>query len=239
VKHVPLDELENRPLSLFWDYFEIVTFTLKYHWPTWVFRGQVDADWPLLPKIDRDNYLEYRSCLGLKRLKHERAILDEFKRWSRPHLQISPRSEWEWLALAQHHGLATRLLDWTANPLVALYFAVEGENSGNGSAVWCYAHKGKHADPRSDPFRIRQVVTFDPPHLSERIPAQAGTFTVHPERCRWKGILLRLFIDQSSRRVFLNQLEELNINRATLFPGLDSIAHMVNLQFSRSFIESL
>jgi hypothetical protein len=46
-------------------------------------------------------------------------------------------------------------------------------------------------------------------------------------------------IGQSSRRAFLDQLEELNINRATLFPGLDAIAEMVNLQFSRPFIEPL
>jgi type I restriction enzyme M protein len=50
-------------------------------------------------------------------------MLEKFKREAIPYLTIKPNDDWDWLALAQHHGLPTRLLDWTQNPLVAVGIA--------------------------------------------------------------------------------------------------------------------
>lgn len=84
-----------------------------------VYRGGSDADRPLYTSLDR---------LGGTARPHSKVDLEEhllrnFIRYSRPHLESTSRNEWELLVAAQHHGLPTRLLDWTYSPLVAAHFA--------------------------------------------------------------------------------------------------------------------
>lgn len=204
----------------------------------WFFRGQAQSDWELKPKIDRESFVQYRENRGWDRHKHEQRLLDEFMRGARAHARIEPKDPWEWLALAQHSGLATRLLDWTANPLAALYFAVEERSIQSDSAVWCYHHSGRgHADGHvQSPFFVDEIIEFRPAHVTPRITVQGGCFTVQPDpqvqRPAITGQLRKITIPKDRRPQFRDELRKLGIDRASLFPDLDGIAFAINCHLS-------
>lgn len=101
---------------------------------TILFRGQSDREWKLLPSIaDVGRNKRQRDPLYRKSneantdslLLAEERMFRQLKRRSHPFLNIRPDSDWDWLALAQHYGIPTRLLDWSINALAALWFTVD------------------------------------------------------------------------------------------------------------------
>jgi hypothetical protein len=99
---------------------------------TGVYRGMGDARWPLLTSLDH---------LGGADPPHTKAGLEEFIlrnfiRYSRPYLPTPHANEWELLVTAQHHGLPTRLLDWSYSPLVAAHFATLNRRRESDRVVW-------------------------------------------------------------------------------------------------------
>jgi hypothetical protein len=87
--------------------------TLGRHRSDYAFRGRGDA---------RDDLATSLARLGGDAATLERHLVRNFRKYARRQ-DVPEDSAWNWLALGQHHGLPTRLLDWTYSPLVALHFA--------------------------------------------------------------------------------------------------------------------
>jgi hypothetical protein len=189
----------------------------------WIFRGQRAASWGLVPSLYREK--SHGVVEQANRSQLEQRLLFQFRREAQPYLNIEPDNDWEWLALAQHHGLPTRLLDWTGSPLVALYFALEGEEHP-ASSVWCIRPPEAQVNDDS-PFEIRTVVRYDPAHLSPRITQQTGCFTAHPEGCPVEGRIIKVFIISETRAKIRRDVITMGIHRASLFPGLDGVCYHI------------
>jgi len=200
----------------------------RSHWKShFVYRGESSPAYSLLPKFGRAVLAGGFTTAG-----HETTLLRQFERQATPHVTGRPTDDWEWLAIAQHYGLATRLLDWTRNPLVGAYFAC----SGHGSDAVLYAFDSDELRPASfqeSPFSIQTDVMFEPRHSTARITAQSGLFTVHanPQQVFSPITLQRHVI----RRALIPELkvtvETYGVHAASLFPGLDSVAAQVNRKF--------
>lgn len=166
---------------------------------TGVYRGASDASRPLWTSLDRLGDRPHAKA------DLEEHILRNFIRYSRPHLdEARPHNDWEMLIAAQHHGVPTRLLDWTYSPLVAAFFATRpsGDRGGQDRAVWRLDWQTLHRKFKLPPLALliqdfeslldaltpwklfggkndrAFACMIEPPSLDNRIVAQAATFTL-------------------------------------------------------------
>ncbi len=173
-----------------------------------VYHGASSPRQPLLTSLDR---------LGGTDPPHskrhlEAHILRNFARYSRPFLPAAPIDDWELLVIAQHHGVPTRLLDWSYSPLVAAHFATTSAVPESACAIWRLDWQRIHRayDLPALALRIEDVSkvkllggkrdftvwdliqdetpTFscliEPPSLDARIVAQHAAFTVCTDTAR-------------------------------------------------------
>lgn len=195
-----------------------------------LFRGVRKRSYKLVPSIGR-----YKTNKGKSfDIKAEQLLLKLFKQKAYEFVKEHSEDSLALLSIAQHHGLPTRLLDWSKNPLVAIYFAVKdvfgSQEKEEDSLVYVYVPTQKvDLDEPFDPFTVRSTRRYIPKYWNPRIVAQSGVFTVHhiPNMPWTPSAVREIPIRHSARRDIKVALNKLGTHGATLFPDMDGIASHV------------
>lgn len=198
-----------------------------------LFRGQ-GVRRNLLPRIARRDP-------AFNSTEIEKRMLSDLRRFGANFLNNSHKDDWELLVVAQHYGLTTRLLDWTSNPLAALWFACAAEEDQAG---YVYALEASSllipSHSKKGPFDQSKTRVFQPRWNNARINAQHGWFTAHrystTSECfvklesnpDVKARLLEFVIPETKRGIMLKSLDRHGVNLRTIFPDLEGLCKYLN-----------
>jgi hypothetical protein len=236
-----------------WD--EFLHYITRPPYSNWAFRGERDERWPLYSSLSR--YFQNFGVAPDAWAEQEARILRIFKRKAHQYLDKPPAvdDDFQWLALMQHHGAPTRLLDFTWSPYVAAFFALE-RTLGDG-VIWALnpvridssrAPKQTKMDPRVPGNFGRYFVKGhhrfiwmgEPYTMNQRLIAQSGTFAVPGvldmpieeilSDTDQENILTKFVMTNSIREVGMRELYRMNITFSTLFPDLDGLARSMGYE---------
>lgn len=259
--------IQERTLDWWTQFYDLIATHFE-DTPAYIFRGQGDAGWKVNSSLDRlegkypthgvriDGKLESLSGPPVRREEHLRAFRQAML--GRPGVAAAPADDNECWALAQQHGLATPMLDWTLSPFVALFFAFEEENNAKQRAVFALsssviAEKHSPEDPAPLPFLPANEASY-------RLLVQAGLFLRMPPETELeryvrshfhtetssqshhpRAVLMKILIANNAgdRAACLKMLNKMNINRMTLFPDPDGAAKYINALWEIDFDTSL
>jgi len=226
------------------EYFEITKTLVSAEKDYW-FRGQGNTNWDLTPQGLRPESQSSRT--------NSLRTLDKFKRKAPLKLDRNPDNELGWVQLARHYGLPTRLLDWTENSAIALYFACQAHEEDGLVFLFDPFDLNIRVDPENprifdanrDQDKIEEylnltgiirrdgnykTVAINPVWNSERIIQQKGTFTLHGNRTKdftqnEVSSLAAIPILSEYKKTILKDLEMIGVEEMSIFPEPEHTAN--------------
>lgn len=195
------------------------------------FRGQV-CDWSLRPSLARESVTEQERAKESECFERLAEILPEV-------------NDWERATIAQHYGVPTRLLDWSENPLVGLYFALDDNNyDEEDGVIWVFEDKTvlvkKVASLRDGsglrklkyprPYRAWKDLQLEIP----RTKAQRGSLTSQPDLSKEFNkqnfdqntqSLKKFIVPKQSKTQLRKQIEIIGVTEERLFPDFLDIGN--------------
>jgi FRG domain len=220
------------------------------------FRGQADARWKLEPLVYRAGLHDVEQHL----IRKERHITQDFQSFGAAFL-TGRETDADIYFIMQHYRMPTRLLDWSGNPLAALYFATaesnRDEQDGKIFALDSYGFKGGHLTGRHEELSVALKSIFDwnddswpnyimavrPPMRDARIIAQSGYFTFHPQGLRYlepssNQTLREYLIPCGKKEGIRKELARMNINEFTIYGGLDRLGNWLRESYRKAAWET-
>jgi len=217
----------------------------KSHDEAILFRGQPKV-WPLLPRIGRWP----KALEGSENWRvFQEVVLNDFAKFAGPYLPNRPIDQLDWLIQAQHHGVPTRLLDFSLNPLKALFFAVAEENYDcDDGAFWAisplawfedFMETRKLSDDRLDIYLPRQInhrlIAQESCFVSFPLPENKSPLIPLDRPPAYAGDIKRIqqwVVPARFKRQLRIELSTLGVRYRSLFPDLQGVASDIVAQLN-------
>jgi hypothetical protein len=213
-----------------------------------LYRGQCDTAWELIPSLYRRPVHIFGIDVKSAYLHAENRMIQTFFDRALLLLPKFNRSPLADRVVAQHYSIPTQLLDWTLDPFIAIYFAVEHYNTNTDAAVY-FIETMRHVVsteqvqfPFDEPMR-----TFFPPVSDERVRTQKSVFTLQSfggvdafrplddRHLKFSGegqgsdprdevsVMGKIIIPSSRKQQILLQLMKMGVDASLVYPGLQGI----------------
>ncbi len=248
IKYGPNCNILDTQIKSLSDYLAVFSSVIMPDEVFW-FRGHADFKSTITPSALRyKNVTERNTALEL---------IHPFKRFMEIKIQNPPlpNENLKWIQIAQHHGLPSRLLDWTENAAIALYFACLHRDRNGLVLILNPIDLNKERDSKRprifdvnndqdiikpylslngerDPQNGLKTIAINPTWNSERIMLQRGVFTLHGSKTftlnkSQAPSLVYVPILKKFKMTLINELERINVCEMSIFPEAEHLCHFL------------